>query len=62
MGSSTPGFHRYKRIETANGGLERCKEGIVVREHSEVACFDTNADSCRQVFLRRLEPSIPMCL
>jgi len=62
MGSGAANLDGDQWVETANCGLERCEERVLVREHSKMAWLDPDAGSRRDVLLAGFEPRISLRL
>jgi hypothetical protein len=58
----TAHFDGDKGIEHPYGCFEGCQVGIFIREDPEVAIVHSNADTCGDILLRGLEPSVSLSL
>ena len=62
MHGSTPNFNSNDRVQQSHRRLKRAQQGIVIRKHSEMARFCSNAHARCDVFFRGPKPRLSLCL
>ena len=62
MDSGAPNLDGDDRVQSAYGGLKGFEVRVLVGEDAEHPSIDAEADTCVDVLLRRLEPSVTLGL